>query len=322
MQDLYGREITYLRLSITDRCNLRCKYCNPEGSSNWLPHDEILSFEELVSICRAASMIGIKKIRLTGGEPLLRPDFVKLINLISEINTIEKICITTNGVLLEDFAYEIRKSGLRHINISLDTLKRDKFNYITGMDLFNKVWNGIQKVISEGFKPIKINTVIMSGINDDEILDIAGLTLDYPLNVRFIEYMPLGCRSKWDLDTVVSSQKIKEIVENTYGELTPVENSRLSGPAILYRIKNAKADIGFIAPITRHFCNICNRLRLTPEGRLRLCLFSDEEIDLKSILRSGGTQEDLRNAIEKGIIIKPARHALQQTKRHMSGIGG
>jgi cyclic pyranopterin phosphate synthase len=322
MKDLYGREITYLRLSITDRCNLRCRYCNPDGNINWIPHSEILSFEEIVRVCKASSMLGIKKIRLTGGEPLLRPDFVRLINLIFEIEAIEKICITTNGVLLEDFAGDIRKSGVRHINISLDTLKRERFLSITGMGLFDKVWNGIQKVISEGFGPIKINTVVMSGINDDEILDIAGLTLKYPLNVRFIEYMPLGCRAKWDLDTVVSSQNIKEIVENAFGELIPVENSRLSGPAMLYRIKNAKADIGFIAPITRHFCNICNRLRLTPEGRLRLCLFSDDEIDLKTILRSDSNIEDIRDAIARGIKMKPARHALQQTKRYMSGIGG
>ena len=313
MKDRFGRNITYLRISVTDLCNLRCKYCMPESGVKSLCHSDILSIEEIVEIVKVASKNGIKKIRLTGGEPLVRRGFINLCKQISEINEIEDIAITTNGVYLKEMADELFENKVRRINFSLDTLVKEKYNEITRRNDFEKTMESLFYVIKKGFK-VKINVVLIGGFNDDEIQDFVNLANDYDLEVRFIELMQIGETANWSKDKFVSNKIVLEKVPE-------LEFDGVSGVAKIYKIKGQKGRIGLISPISCSFCEDCNRIRLTSDGKLKPCLHSKDEINLKGL--SG---EELEEVFKKGIFEKPEKHHLEDGKsesaRDMNKIGG
>lgn len=313
MKDRFGRNITYLRISVTDLCNLRCKYCMPERGVKSLCHSDILSIEEIVEIVKVASKNGIKKIRLTGGEPLVRRGFINLCKQISEINEIEDIAITTNGVYLKDMADELFENKVRRINFSLDTLIKEKYNDITRRNDFDKTMESLFYAIKKGFK-VKINVVLIGGFNDDEIQDFVNLANDYDLEVRFIELMQIGETANWSKDKFVSNKIVLEKVPE-------LEFDGVSGVAKIYKIKGQKGRIGLISPISCSFCEDCNRIRLTSDGKLKPCLHSKDEINLKGL--SG---EELEEVFKRGIFEKPEKHHLEDGKsesaRDMNKIGG
>lgn len=321
------REINYLRLSVTDRCNLRCRYCMPEEGIDFVPHGEILSYEELLRFVRLAVSEGIKKVRLTGGEPLVRKDIVDFIKRLNSQNNLKDISITTNGVLLKKHAKSLKEAGINRINISLDTLKKERFIQITGRDHFNEVKEGILEAQKVGFNPIKINVVIIRGVNEDEVEEFAKLTLHSPLHVRFIEFMPVGSNTNWKPEDFVSEDEVKKRILSI-GKLIPIEHQPLSGPAKRYRLEGGMGEIGLIGAISHEFCSSCNRLRLTSEGKLRSCLFSDMEIDIKSPLRRGANDEQLKNLIRKAMKVKSnvkkrvSSSSRKKCIRAMSSIGG
>ena len=313
MKDRFGRDITYLRISVTDLCNLRCKYCMPESGVKSLCHSDILSIEEIVEIVKVASKNGIKKIRLTGGEPLVRRGFINLCKQISEINEIEDIAITTNGVYLKEMADELFENKVRRINFSLDTLVKEKYNDITRRNDFDKTMESLFYAIKKGFK-VKINVVLIGGFNDDEIQDFVNLANEYELEVRFIELMQIGETANWSKDKFVSNKIVLEKVPE-------LEFDGVSGVAKIYKIKGQKGRIGLISPISCSFCEDCNRIRLTSDGKLKPCLHSRDEINLKGL--SG---EELEEVFKRGIYEKPEKHHLEDGKsesaRDMNKIGG
>jgi len=320
--DPFGRSINYLRISVTDRCNLRCIYCMPPEGVPQMSHSEILSYEEIRTVVRAAAELGINKIRLTGGEPLVRAELPKLIKMLSRIEGIQELSLTTNGTLLKNYALELRQAGLSRINLSLDTLKPDRFRYITRLGRLKDVLEGISAAKKAGFDPVKINAVVMQGINDDEILDFARMTCEEGCHVRFIELMPFKGMAEF-----VPSVEVRQRI-SLLGKLEPCPSITGNGPAIYYRLAGAKGTIGFISPLTElPFCSRCNRIRLTPDGRLRPCLLGEDEIDLKMPLRNNASTEELRRLILKAVASKPEHHHLEggnvrPVKRKMSQIGG
>jgi cyclic pyranopterin phosphate synthase len=320
------RAINYLRLSVTDRCNLRCIYCMPEEDVNFIPHNEILTYEEMLHLVRLCVQSGIRKVRLTGGEPLVRKDIILFIDRLSSIRGLEEVTLTTNGVLLKNFARDLRDCGVCRINVSMDTLSPDRFFHTTRRDLFQQVWEGIEEARSVGLNPIKLNVVGMRGVNDDEILDFARLTYKKPYHVRFIEFMPVGKDNAWLPRNFISVEEILNLVQSL-GKLRPVAPKPLSGPAQSYALEGAKGEIGFIGALSNHFCDNCNRLRLTADGNLRGCLFSDNEIDIKTPLRKGNGDGHLLDLIGNAILNKPKDHGLGEYKprkcvRSMNSIGG
>lgn len=327
----HGREqesriINYLRLSVTDRCNLRCIYCMPDEGMDFVPHDEILSYEEMLHLVKVSVRSGIRKVRLTGGEPLVRKNFVSFLERLSAIEDLKEISLTTNGVLLKDYASGIRQCGICRINVSLDSLKPERFFRITRRDLFHKVWEGIETAERLNFHPIKINVVAMRGINDDEVLDFARLTLEKPFHVRFIEFMPVGKNNNWSSERFISTGEVLARIK-AVGDLEPVEHHAMDGPAERFRIRGARGEVGFISAVSNHFCDTCNRLRLTAEGRLRGCLFSDKEIDVKTPLREGKGDDYLAGLLSRAIAEKPAGPGRAPSRprkciRQMSTIGG
>lgn len=327
MRDQFKREINYLRVSVTDRCNLRCVYCMPENGVEMADHNAILSYEEILRIIKAGVRMGIRKIRLTGGEPLVRKDIIDLVKEIAGIPEIDDLALTTNGILLPQMAAELKNAGLRRVNISLDTLKSDRFEQVTRIGKLGDVWAGINTAVKVGFKPIKINTVVMRGFNDDEIVDLARMTTELPLHLRFIEVMPIGDTENWAAEKHVSTNEIFEIVNKELGILKPVKKVIGNGPAKYYQIPGAKGTIGFIGAISKHFCDECNRLRLTSEGKLRPCLQSPVEVDIKEMLRKGATDEELEKIFEDVVLKKPQKHTMVEdgwgeNQRKMSQIGG
>ena len=334
LTDLFSRPISYLRLSLTDRCNLRCLYCVTEDESNGcltkLGHDDLLTYEELLRVVRVAVAMGITKVRLTGGEPLVRRDVLGFIRDLTKIPHLDDIRITTNGVLLERYGRELYETGVTKVNISLDSLRRERVAEITGADCFDQVWRGIETVLALGFSPVKLNMVAMRQINDDEILDFARLSQRLPLQIRFIEFMPIGASSRWNADTYISTDEIMARI-STLGELIPLQKGRNDGPAQVFRLgAEAAGSLGFISPLSHHFCDRCNRLRLTSAGTLRSCLLHDEEIDLRSVLRAQGSDASIREALLAAIRNKPQGHQLEERLRQsgsdchgrMSRIGG
>ena len=325
--DRYQRRIDYLRVSITDRCNLRCIYCMPLQGVAKLDHRDILTYEEFLRLIRVAVNMGITKVRLTGGEPLVRKGVIDFCRRLAEIVGLQSLSITTNGVLLEEFAQDVYASGIRRVNVSLDTLQSQKFLRITRRDEFHKVWRGIQAAKEAGLNPIKINVVVMRGINDDEVLDLAKLTLDSPFHVRFIEFMNIGSNDEAVLQHYVSTDDILAKLSE-FAPLEQVIVRQTNGPARHFRWPDAKGRIGIISPISHHFCPTCNRLRLTADGKLRNCLFSDQEVDIKSPLRSGATDSELSEIIRVSIDNKPEKHRLRCDvlrtcqSRPMVAIGG
>ena len=326
MLDNNHRVINYLRLSVTDRCNLRCIYCMPEQGISFIPHNEILSYEEMLHLVRLCVENGIRKVRLTGGEPLVRKGILRFIDGLSRIEDLEEITLTTNGVLLKDFAGPLRDCGLCRINVSMDTLIPDRFFHITGRDLFHQVWEGIEEAESVGFNPIKINVVGIKGVNDDEILDFARLTFERPFHVRFIELMPIGEEISWSFRNFISIEEVLNRIR-TLGRVSFVNSNPLSGPSRRYVLEGGKGEIGLIGALSNHFCDQCNRLRLTADGSLKGCLFSDNEVDVKKPLRQGKDNKHLSDLIRNAILNKPKDHGLSEYRprkcaRFMNSIGG
>ena len=325
LEDSYRRRIDYLRLSITDRCNLRCTYCMPSDGVSSLSHDEVLRYEEILRLVTVMTKLGISKIRLTGGEPLVRKGIISLCERIVAVPGVRHLSLTTNGVLLAQYAADLRRAGVRRVNVSLDTLRRDRFFAITRRDAWDDVWRGILAAREAGLAPVKLNSVIMQGVNDDEIEDLARLTFRYPFHVRFIELMPLT--SGESMEKFVSADAILERLHRI-APLYPVTDENGFGPATHYRFTGAPGLIGIISPISRHFCPACNRLRLTADGQLRTCLFASEETNLKGLLRNGAGDDDVASAILAAIACKPQRHALDSQlfrkciNRPMVAIGG
>ena len=324
--DPYRRKINYLRISVTDRCNLRCRYCMPEEGISLTPHGEILTYEEILRIVRVFGCEGISKIRLTGGEPLIRKGIVDFISRLSQVETVKDLSLTTNGILLKDLAHDLKEAGLKRINISLDSLRKERFFQITRKDAFERVWAGIEESLNAGLSPIKINMVAIKGLNDDEIEAFARLTLHLPLTVRYIEYMPSGNGEAWKQTDLLTMDQIKQRLDGL-GPLLPVPSDRWDGPAKRFRMKGALGEIGLIGAVSSHFCSDCNRLRLTPDGKIRTCLFSDEEIDVKDLLRKGGSDQDLKERLLVALRAKPERHHInshqfKKCQRNMSAIGG
>jgi len=322
MLDSLGRSINYLRISVTDRCNLRCIYCMPPEGVPQMSHSEVLSYEEIRAIVQAAVQLGVNKVRLTGGEPLVRAELPKLVGMLSQIEGIEELSLTTNGTILKKHALELKQTGLSRVNVSLDTLKADKFRHITRLGELATVLEGIEVAKDTGFDPVKINTVVMRGINDDEILDFAKMTYEDGWHVRFIELMPFK-----DAAEFVPSIELRQRI-NLLGELESCTPLAGNGPAAYYRLVGAKGTIGFISPLTEPtFCSQCNRMRLTPDGRLRPCLLGEGEIGLKMPLRNNVSIEELKSLILQTVASKPENHHLERgnirpINRKMSQIGG
>jgi len=327
-RDSLSRPINYLRVSVTDRCNLRCVYCMPaEGVSPKFAHDNILSYEEIARVVEAAANLGISKIRLTGGEPLVRLGIVDLVELISGVPGIDDISMTTNGILLPRYAEALKIAGLHRVNISLDTLQPDRFQRITRLGKLADVLAGIEAAGQAGLRPVKLNNVVMRGMNDDEVVDFARLTLDRAWHVRFIEVMPVGATAGLAEMEHVPMSEARGRIEDALGSLAPAGNDgKGNGPARYYRLPNALGTVGFISAVSEHFCFNCNRLRLTADGKLRPCLLSDQEIDLRAALRQGADLGELQTLLRTAIERKPAGHQLAEhgapVNRQMSQIGG
>jgi cyclic pyranopterin phosphate synthase len=324
--DRHERVISYLRLSLTDRCNLRCRYCVSDEEQQErvvkLARDELLTYEELLRVIRIAVPMGISKIRLTGGEPLVRRDIISFVRNLGSIEGLDDIRMTTNGVLLGQFAGELLAAGVRKINISLDTLKRERFAEITGSDSFSLVWESINSVLALGFSSVKLNMVVMRGVNDDEIPDFARLALERKLQIRFIEFMPIGASTRWSRDAYMSSDEIMDRM-SSLGELMPLEKSLSDGPARVFKLgKDSVGTLGFISPVSHHFCDRCNRLRLTSEGRLRSCLLNDHETDLRKVLRQGCNDGDIAKTLLGAIYSKPKGHHLEEKLLGEQGTSG
>ena len=326
--DDYKRHINYLRISITDRCNLRCAYCMPTEGVSPIGHQAVLSYEEIVRIAKIAVSEGITKIRVTGGEPLVRKGAVNLIESLSQIEGITDLSMTTNGILLADYAKPLFDAGLKRVNVSMDSLNPDLFREITRGGDLSLVWKGIERATAVGLNPIKINVVAIQGFNEGEVADFARLTVDHDYHVRFIEFMPVANGNDWQREKYLSCSSIKTLIEKSF-TLDPVllgKNGN-SGPAELYRIKDAQGMIGFINAISSHFCSRCNRLRLTADGKLRPCLFSDAEIDIKDPLRSAATDEEICSLLHQALLSKPKGHTISEPSfrkcaRDMVAIGG
>lgn len=322
----FSSKVNYLRISVTDRCNLACCYCVPKNQISLLTHKDIARYEEILKIVKVSCRLGITKVRITGGEPLVRKGIIDFIERIAAIPEIQDLSITTNGILLEKNTLALKKAGLKRINISLDTLVPDRFRQITGKDLFHHVWKGILGVMDHGFSPIKLNAVVMQGINDDEIEALAGLSLEYPLHIRFIEYMPMG-NAAVDSEKQILIPEIKKRIEEQWGQLAPVKRGINDGPARRFKLPESLGEIGFISPVSSHFCHDCNRLRLTSTGTLRPCLLNNLEYDILTSLRKGATDQELEAIIMESIQNKPKSHSLGTEKQRriesqMYSIGG
>jgi len=323
--DPYNRVLNYLRVSITDHCNLRCMYCVPREDIPWLSHDQVLRYEEILRLIKIGADMGIAKVRITGGEPLVRKGVYDFLTDLKKINGLSDISLTTNGVLLAENIIRIRNAGIRRINVSLDTLNRQKYKEITGHDQYERVWRGILSAHEMGLGPIKINVVALKGINDDELIDFARLSFSYPFHIRFIEHMPIGI-SGTKIGQHLLAPEIKARL-GSLGRLIPIEKGTLDGPAERFKLKDAVGEVGFIRPLSRHFCAHCNRLRLTASGQLRTCLLSDNQVDLKGPLRRGCSDSELAEILLNAVRHKPSEHHLSDNctgnvSSQMSAIGG
>jgi cyclic pyranopterin phosphate synthase len=324
LSDSFQRPINYLRISVTDRCNLRCIYCMPENGIELMQHQDILTYEEICTIVQAAAQMGISKVRITGGEPLVRLDLPQLLRMLAQIEGIDDISLTTNGTLLGGCAAELKSAGLKRVNISLDTLKPDRFEFITRDGSLTDVIEGIEAAHLVGLEPVKINMVVMAGINDDEILDFASRTIEDGWHVRFIERMPVVIGDVVVPEAVPVSEMRKRL--ESLGELEPCRPTVGNGPARYFRFPRARGTIGFITPVTEHFCFQCNRLRLTADGKLRPCLLAEDEIDLRQPLRDGISPDGVKELIKEAVARKPRGHHLAEgyrpQGRPFSQVGG
>ncbi|NDY72362.1 GTP 3',8-cyclase MoaA [Desulfobacter hydrogenophilus] len=322
------RNINYLRISVTDRCNFRCRYCVPAGPFKVIEHESIARYEEILRIVGIGCDMGITKVRITGGEPFVRKGIFSFLHQLCRISQLKDISITTNGSRLNrDKIKELMDMGIQRLNFSLDTLVPGKFIQITQRDRFQRVWDSIMAAHDLGMSPIKINTVALKGFNDDEIQAIAGLTREYPFHVRFIEYMPMG-NTDLGAGRQILTRDIKNLIIDAHGSFTSVPKRANDGPAKLYKLAGASGILGFITPVSSHFCSECNRLRLTSRGTLRPCLLSNNETDILTPLRNGADDEALKQIMVTALKDKPLHHNLEKrTARdmplnHMTSIGG
>jgi GTP 3',8-cyclase len=317
MQDNFGRRIEYLRISVTDKCNLRCVYCMPEQGLPWLKHEEILTYEEIAEIVRVMAGMGLRRVRLTGGEPLVRRDLPELVRLIKQVDGIDDVALSTNAVLLADHAEALRAAGVNRVNISLDSLREERVTALARRaGYYDKILEGIAAAERVGFEPLKINVVLMRGRNDDEVEDFARMTVNRPWHVRFIEVMPVGDNLDISEHEYVSAPEILQRLTGI-AELEPVRGPQGNGPATYFQLAGARGTIGVITPMSHNYCERCNRMRLTANGQLRPCLFGDIQTNLRDALRRG---EPLPPLIEHTLTIKPERHYLIQGSA--SGSGG
>ena len=324
LQDNLGRRIDYLRISVTDRCNLRCLYCMPAAGVPLVDRGGILTLEEIARLIEAGTQAGIRRVRFTGGEPLLRKGLPGLIRAVAGLSAIEDIALTTNGVLLADMAGELKAAGLSRVNISLDTLRPERFAAITRGGDLDQVWRGIEAALETGLAPVKLNAVLMRGVNDDEVEDLARLTLDFDLHVRFIELMPIHYAAGWAPDHLVTAAGVKEKLAG-WGDWQSAAGPPGGGPARYFRLPGAKGTVGFIPALSDHFCGTCNRLRLTATGSLRPCLYHGAERDVRDLVRAGAALDELAAAFREAAAAKPAGHQLDggwQDQRSMSQLGG
>ncbi len=325
--DSYKRKIEYMRISVTDRCNLRCVYCMPSEGIDLAEPEKILRYEELLRVARIAAENGISRIRVTGGEPLVRKGIVGFISDLAAIDGIEDLSLTTNGVLLGEYAEALKEAGLNRINVSLDSLSRERFKKLTRGDKLDTVLAGLEAAERAGLTPVKVNMVVIKGFNDDEIIDFANISKTKPYHIRFIEYMPFDTEEGWQKEKCISAKEIQERI-TAAEKLIPVEGKAgATGPARRFRFKDAPGEVGFISPVTEHFCGSCNRLRLTADGKLRTCLFSDSEIDMKEALRDGSDDKRIEDILFHAVKIKPMKHlineeAFKKCNKTMSLIGG
>lgn len=323
--DRFGRNIHYLRISLTDHCNLRCVYCMPEDMT-FRPNAELMQDDELIQLVKLFASLGFDKYRLTGGEPTVRAHIVDLVKEIAQVPGVRSLSMTTNGVLLKRLAGPLKNAGLQRVNVSIDTLNPDKFKRITRWGSLQDVWEGILAAEQAGLLPIKLNAVVVSGYNESDVVELAGLTLEHPWQVRFIEMMPFAGATELQLNQIVTAQQIQERIEAKFGPLQIVNGGKLDGEARLLRLAGGLGEVGFISSVTVPFCAACTRARLTADGRLRLCLLREGEVDLLSPLRQGASLEELRQIILDGVWHKPWGHGLADgvipLNRVMSEIGG
>ena len=323
--DRFGRSISYLRISLTDHCNLRCVYCMTEDMT-FRPNAELMQDDELLLLVSLFANLGFHKYRLTGGEPTVRAHIVELVRAIAHTPGVRSLTMTTNGILLSRLARPLAEAGLQRVNVSLDTLNPEKFRRLTRWGRLEDVWEGIQATEQAGLTPIKINAVIVRGYNEADVVDLSRLTLDHPWQVRFIEMMPFAGATELQTTQVVTAEEMQQRIEMTLGSMQPANGGELDGEARLYHLPGALGDVGFISSVTQPFCASCNRARLTSDGRLRLCLLREGEVDLLTPLRAGASLEDLRQLILDGIWYKPWGHGLAEglipLNRVMSEIGG
>lgn len=325
MRDSFGRDIHYLRISLTDRCNYRCVYCMPEHGAVFHHHSHLMSDEELWRVVRVMARAGFDRVRLTGGEPTVRPNLVSIVEGIAKIPGIREIAMTTNGMMLERIAEPLARVGLRRVNISIDTLDAERFAKITRIGKLEHVWKGILAAERAGLAPIKLNAVIVRGYNEDDIVDLARLTLENAWDMRFIEVMPLGSVSDFQMNSLVPVEEMQARIEAEFGALEPLEWNG-HNPARPYRLPGGRGTIGFISSVSAPFCEGCDRVRLTSDGKLRLCLLRDDEVDLLTQMRAGASDDELLELISRGVYHKPWGHGLAENvhpeMRIMSEIGG
>jgi cyclic pyranopterin phosphate synthase len=324
--DTYNRTVISLRISVTDRCNFRCKYCMPEQGMQWMERDELLTFEEITRVVRIVASLGVSKIRLTGGEPLMRRELWKLVRMVRSVKGIEDIALTTNGFFLKEQAAELVDAGLNRINVSLDALDPKLFADMVRRDYFARVWEGIEEVEKLGLSPIKLNVVLIRGINDAEILKFAELARTRPFIIRFIEFMPIGSDDGWSIEKVVPTQEVIDII-NTYAPLVPLPQPDGQTPADRYVFADGRGEIGFISSVSEPFCTSCNRVRITSDGKLRTCLFSLHETDLRALLRGNASDGEIADVLTDAVWKKEEGHLINRSgfvrpERTMSQIGG
>jgi cyclic pyranopterin phosphate synthase len=326
VKDRYSREINYLRISLTDRCNLRCVYCMPMHGLTFVPNAELLTAEELEKVIQAAVEVGFNKVRLTGGEPTLRQDIVEIVHRLAHIDGVDQLVMTTNGYRLPYIAQDLKEAGLKRVNIHVDSLSKESLERIMRLGTYDKAWAGIEAAEKAGLTPIKLNAVITRGYNNDAAVDLARLTLTKPWQIRFIELMPFAGPTEIQLEHYISSDEVKGWIEAELGPLFEVNEGKLDGETRVYRLAGSEGTVGFISPVSDPYCDDCNRMRLTADGRLRMCLLVDGEIDFRHTLRNGGTHQDLVALFERAIRAKPVGHQLRNGQfaenRTMSQIGG
>ncbi|MHC4398789.1 MAG: GTP 3',8-cyclase MoaA [Planctomycetota bacterium] len=325
--DRFGRIHTDLRISVTDRCNIRCVYCMREDGAEFRPHGEILTFEEIRRFVHVASQLGVREVRLTGGEPLVRKDVCRLVEMLAVVPGIDDLSMTTNGILLGQHAGSLRAAGLHRLNVSLDTLDREKFHQLSRRDALDRVLEGIEAAHRAGFRQIKLNALAIRGQTEDEIVPLARFAQKYGMPLRFIEFMPVDGDGRWEEHRVLSGREILDVLTDAFGPLEPTSPPDSPAPATEFRLGDGRLTVGLIGAVSDPFCDRCSRLRLTAEGRIRNCLFSSELWDARAVLRSGGSDAELADLISRAVRAKERQHGsdsgrLASTDRPMHQIGG